>query len=70
MNTQRLFLKTLKTLQKKIYDEIVGRIKKDDESVPYFDNGYYYYNKYSEGNEYPVYYRKKGSLEAPEEITS
>ena len=61
-------LKHNDALQKTVYDEIVGRIKKDDESVPYFDNGYYYYIKYSEGKEYPVYFRKKGSLEAPEEI--
>ena len=56
------------TLQKTIYDEIIGRIKKNDESVPYLDNGYYYYYKYLEGKEYPVYFRKKGSLEAPEEL--
>ena len=55
-------------LQKTIFDEIVGRIKKDDESVPYLKDGYYYYNKYFEGKEYPVYYRKKGSLDAPEEL--
>ena len=41
-------------LQKTIFDEIVGRIKKDDESVPYLKDGYYYYNKYFEGKEYPV----------------
>ncbi len=61
-------LESQQELQKKVYDEIVGRFKKDDASVPYFKNGYYYYNKYSEGTEYPVYYRKKGSLDAPEEI--
>jgi oligopeptidase B len=61
-------LKNTVDLQKKIYNEIVGRIKKNDESVPYLDNGYYYYNKYSGGSEYPVYYRKKGSLQSPEEI--
>jgi oligopeptidase B len=61
-------LKNTETLQKTLYDEITGRIKKNDESVPYYDNGYYYYNKYSEGREYPVYYRKKGALTAPEEI--
>jgi oligopeptidase B len=61
-------LKKSESLQKKVYDEIVGRIKKDDESVPYFKNGYYYYNKYSEGSEYPVYFRKKGSLDAREEL--
>jgi oligopeptidase B len=61
-------MKHTETLQKTLFDEIVGRIKKDDASVPYLDNGYYYYSKYSEGSEYPVYYRKKGSLDAPEEI--
>jgi oligopeptidase B len=61
-------LKNTEGLQKTIYDEIVGRIKKDDESVPYFENGYFYYNKYSAGSEYPVYYRKNGTLTAPEEI--
>ncbi len=61
-------LKKTEDLQKKVFDEIVGRIKKDDSSVPYFKNGYYYYYKYSEGSEYPVYFRKKGTLDAPEEI--
>lgn len=61
-------LKNTEGLQKTLYSEIVGRIKKDDESVPYLDNGYYYYNKYSEGSEYPVYFRKKGSLESPAEV--
>jgi oligopeptidase B len=60
-------LKSTEELQKKLYDEITGRIKKDDESVPYYENGFYYYNKYTEGTEYPVYYRKKGFLTAPEE---
>jgi len=61
-------LKHTEELQNTIYNEIVGRIKKDDESVPYLDNGYYYYTRYFEGKEYPVYYRKKGSLDAPEEL--
>lgn len=54
--------------QQKLYDEIVGRIKQDDESVPYKDNGYYYYTRFEEGKEYPIYCRKKESLEAEEEI--
>jgi oligopeptidase B len=61
-------LKNTEGLRKTLYNEITGRIKKDDESVPYFENGYFYYNKYSKGSEYPVYFRKKGSLTAPEEI--
>lgn len=55
-------------LQEKLYDEIVGRIKKDDESVPYFKNGYWYYSKYAKGLEYPIYCRKKESLESTEQV--
>ncbi|MDW7695695.1 S9 family peptidase [Flammeovirgaceae bacterium SG7u.111] len=58
----------LKPLQKEIYEEIVGRIKQEDTSVPYFKNGYVYYTRYEEGKEYPVYCRKKGSEEGAEEI--
>ena len=61
-------MKHTEDFQRELYDEIVGRIKKDDESVPYLDNGYYYYTRYEEGNEYPLYCRKKKSLEAEEEI--
>ncbi|MCF6352777.1 MAG: S9 family peptidase [Cyclobacteriaceae bacterium] len=57
-----------KPLQEKLYDEIVGRIKKDDSSVPYFKNGYWYYAKFVKGGEYPIYCRKKESLENKEEI--
>lgn len=55
-------------LQEKIYEEIVGRIKKDDESVPVLDKGYWYYSRYEEGKEYPYSCRKKGSMEATEEV--
>ncbi len=55
-------------LQEELYDEIVGRIKQTDESVPYFSNGYWYYTRYEEGGEYPIYCRKNGSLDAEEEI--
>jgi len=55
-------------LQTKLYDEIVGRIKQTDMSVPYKRNGYFYYSRYEEGMEYPIYCRKEGSLEAEEEI--
>ncbi len=54
--------------QEKLFDEIVGRIKKDDESVPYLKNGYWYYTRFVEDGEYPIYCRKKGSLDADEEI--
>ena len=55
-------------LQQTVFDEIVGRIKKDDDSVPYLDDGYWYYTRYEEGREYPLYCRKAGSLDAPEEL--
>lgn len=55
-------------LQKTLYDEIVGRIQKDDESVPFLRNGYLHYNKYSEGKEYTVYFRKKNTSGSPEEL--
>lgn len=61
-------LKHTEALQEKIYNEIIGRIKQTDESVPYKDNGYWYYTRYEEGKEYPIYCRKKGTLEAAEEI--
>ncbi|HBS19680.1 MAG TPA: oligopeptidase B, partial [Flavobacteriales bacterium] len=57
-----------KTLQTKLYNEIVGRIKKDDESVPVLDKGYWYYSRYEEGKEYPYTCRKKGTMEAEEEV--
>ncbi len=61
-------LEHTKPLQEKLYEEIVGRIKQTDESVPYFWNGYHYYTRFEEGKEYPIYCRKKGSMQADEEI--
>ncbi len=61
-------MKDTEELQSELYDEIVGRIKQTDMSVPYRLNGYYYYTRYEEGKEYPVYCRKKGSLDSDEEI--
>ena len=57
-----------KPLQEKLFKEITGRIKKDDSSVPYFENGYYYYYRYEKDKEYAVYCRKKGSLDSVEEV--
>lgn len=61
-------LKHTEALQEALYQEIIGRIKSTDMSVPYRYQGYYYYTRYEEGKEYPIYCRKKGSLEAPEEV--
>ena len=51
-----------------LFDEIVGRIKQDDSSVPVFDNGYWYYTRFEEGKQYPIHARRKGSMDAPEEV--
>ena len=61
-------LKHTEAFQEKIYKEMVSRIKQDDETVPYRSNGYYYYTRYEEGKEYPIYCRKKGNVDGQEEI--
>lgn len=61
-------LEHTEALQKKVYNEIVGRIKQTDESVPYKDNGYWYYTRFEQGQEYPIYCRKKETMDAPEQI--
>lgn len=61
-------MKGTKDFENQLYQEIVSRIKQDDQSVPYMDNGYYYYTRFEAGGEYPLICRKKGSLEANEEI--
>jgi oligopeptidase B len=57
-----------KQFQEDLYKEMRGRIKEDDESVPYLDNGYFYYTRYEEGKEYKLRCRKAGSLEGEEEV--
>ncbi|MCD0474790.1 S9 family peptidase [Flavobacterium sp. EDS] len=57
-----------KDLQKALYEEMKARIKEDDESVPYFYNGYFYITRFETGKDYPIYSRKKESLTADEEI--
>lgn len=56
------------TFQEKLFEEIKGRIKQTDMSVPYKENGYFYITRYDEGKEYPIHSRKKETLEAAEEI--
>jgi oligopeptidase B len=55
-------------LQEKLFEEIKGRIKQTDMSVPYKKDDYFYFTRYEDGKEYPIYGRKKGSLDAAEEI--
>jgi oligopeptidase B len=57
-----------KSLREKLYLEMKGRIKEKDESVPYKDGEYYYYTRFEPGYDYAIYCRKKGSLDAAEEI--
>ena len=61
-------MSTLKPLKETLFEEMKGRIKEQDESVPVKDGEYFYYVKYVEGGEYPIYCRKKENLEADVEI--
>ncbi len=57
-----------KDFEKSLFEEMKARIKEDDESVPYKYNGYWYIVKYETGKDYPIYIRKKDTLEHPEEL--
>ncbi len=61
-------LAPLKPLQEALYGEIVGRIKQDDASVPYRERGYWYYTRFETGKDYPIHARRKGDMQAPEEV--
>jgi len=53
----------LKPLQDKLYEEIVGRIKQDDDSVPYRDRGWWYFSRFQAGQDYPIYVRAKAAAD-------
>lgn len=57
-----------KKFQEDLFQEVKERIKEDDSSVPYKLNGYYYITRFEKGKDYPIYSRKKDTLDAPEEI--
>jgi oligopeptidase B len=57
-----------KPLQERLFEEIKGRIKQTDETVPFRLDDYFYYTRFEEGKDYPIHCRKRGSLDAPEEI--
>ena len=61
-------LEPLAGLRQSLYDEIVARIPQDDTSVPYRLDGYLYYSRFEEGKEYATHCRRRGSMDAPEEI--
>src|ERR1700676_2615311 len=59
---------TSQPFENALYEEIVARLKQDDASVPYRKHGYWYNTRFEPGKEHPIFARRKGSLEAPEEI--
>ncbi len=72
LNAENAYTRTVmastEKLQQNLFDEIVGRIKEDDESYPTFIDGYYYYSRTEKGKQYRTYCRRKESMEAAEEI--
>jgi oligopeptidase B len=61
-------LRHTEEFQESLFEEMKGRIKEEDESVPYLKHGYYYYTKFIKGGEYPIFCRRNGSMSAEEEI--
>lgn len=61
-------MKSTEPLQKKLYGEMLARIKQTDTNVPYKEGDYFYYSRTEEGKQYPIFCRKKGSLDAAEEV--
>ncbi len=57
-----------KPLQETLFAEMKGRLKEADSSVPEKRGGYFHYSRMEQGKSYPIYCRRKGSLESPEEI--
>ena len=62
-------MKPTAPLQQKLYDEMLSRIQQTDTNVPYRDGDSFYYSRFEAGKQYPIYARKKKTLDAPEEIT-
>ncbi len=61
-------MKPTQALQEKLYNEILSHIKQTDVNVPYRQGDYFYYSRTKEGLQYPIFFRKKGSLDANEEL--
>ena len=62
-------LKPTLAFQEALYREMLGRIKEDDQTVPYRRGGHFYYSRTEKGKQYPILCRKTGSIDAPEEVT-
>jgi len=61
-------LRPLEGLEETLYQELVGRVKQDDATVPYLEDGYWYYTRFETGKEYPIHARRKGTMDAPEQV--
>jgi len=61
-------MRAVKPFEDALYEEIISRLKQDDSSVPYRLHGYWYHTRFESGKEHPIFARRKGSLDAPEEI--
>jgi oligopeptidase B len=61
-------LAPLRPLENRLYEEIVARVRQDDMTVPYLERGYYYYTRYAKGLDYPIHARRRGSMDAAEEV--
>ncbi len=57
-----------KSLEDKVYNEIIARLKQDDATVPYRKNGFWYYIRFEPGKEHPIFARRPGSLDAEEQV--
>ncbi|MFD2597714.1 S9 family peptidase [Sphingobacterium corticis] len=72
LNAENAYTKAMmqdtEDFQKNLFTELKGRIKEADESVPYIKDGYYYYRRTDAGKQYYKLCRKKGSLDAKEEV--
>ena len=72
LNEENAYTKTVMShteeFQKSLFEEMKARIKEDDSSVPYKFNGYWYITRFEKGQDYPIYTRKKESLDAEEEV--
>src|SRR5512146_1013298 len=63
-----LVMKPTEALQESLYSEMLGRIKETDLTVPYRKGDFFYYSRTEKGKQYPILCRKRGTLDAPEEI--
>jgi len=62
------FMKPTEPLQQQLYEEMLARTQQTDTGVPVFDRGFYYYSRTEKGKQYPIHCRRKGSMDAPEEV--